>query len=538
MKLIFTFKHEISMGIYIYNTQSRKKEKFKSLSEKKIRIYVCGPTVYDHLHVGNFRGLIFFNLVRNWFEKKGFEVNFVYNYTDVDDKIIDRALKEGVSPKDLSEKYIKIFEEEVQTLNLKKPTRTPKVTEYIKDIIDFIDELISKNKAYEKRGSVYFDVQSFSKYGTLSNKNIHELMQNESIEEGRDKKHPSDFALWKKSKSNEPFWDSPWGRGRPGWHIECSTMIRSLLGDSIDIHGGGIDLVFPHHENELSQSEACTGKTFVHYWMHNNMLEFENQKMSKSLGNIQTYSDFLKNYNPEIFKFLMLSVHYRSILNFSPSQIGKSLVPLARIYSSLSFSEKMIQSQDSLEESQSDLKDLSEEMISSSCKTFAENLKAGDAAIEKALNDDFNTPIVIAKIFEIIKLYNFFCRRSALDKNEESQCKKVKSKNLEVKDEILSLREKGKISHDFFKWVRKWGKLMSLFQELPEEFLTHLDNLLLKREGLKREDIDRKVSERMEARKKKDFNLADQIRKSLTSMGISLQDLPNDKTIWEVSKNV
>lgn len=280
------------MSLRIYNTETGKKEEFKPIEEGHVKMYVCGPTVYDFLHIGNYRGAIFFNTVRNWLERRGYIVTYVYNYTDVDDKILNRAKEENVEPKVIAEKYIAEFQKDYKLLHLRPHSKNPKVTEFMDKIIMFISDLIEKGFAYELNGDVYFDVHKFKEYGRLSNKKLEDLESGYRIEVNDNKKNPSDFALWKSAKENEQSWESPWGAGRPGWHIECSVMATSILGDTIDIHGGGLDLVFPHHENEIAQSEACTGHKFVKYWMHNNMLEFGSQKMSKSLGNVRTGRSF------------------------------------------------------------------------------------------------------------------------------------------------------------------------------------------------------------------------------------------------------
>ncbi len=484
------------MGIVIYNSQSHKKEEFVPLTSGEVKMYVCGPTVYDFLHVGNFRGAIFFNLVRNWFEYRGFKVKFVYNYTDVDDKIINRANADGVSSQEISEKYIKEFETDFGNLKLRRHSANPKVTEFMDQIVAFVQDLITKGKAYAVEGDVYYDVHAFPEYGKLSHKNIEDLEAGVRIEVDSRKKNPADFALWKKSKEGEPSWPSPWGEGRPGWHIECSAMARGLLGDQIDIHGGGLDLIFPHHENEIAQSEGATGKQFARYWMHNNMLNFGSQKMSKSLGNVRTARSFMREYNAEIFKYLMLSAHYRSVLDFSPAQLEHVISGLARVYSALALATKAAQSP-------ADPKLAPE---------FEKALTDARAGVEKSLDDDFNTAEVIARVFEVVRTFNNLVRTPG----------PVTPKKAAIAKAFL----------DFTAWV---GGLMSVFAEPPAQFLQTLDDMLLRRKNLSRSEVDALVGERSAARAAKDFARSDELRAKLLEMGIQVQDSASGSE-WEVAK--
>ena len=483
--------------LYIYNTMTRKKEEFQPLVPGQVKMYTCGPTVYDLLHVGNFFGAIFFNLVRNWLEKKGYHVTFVYNYTDIDDKIIQRALKENVSSSNISEKYIQEFEKDFATLKLKRHTHNPRVTEFLPQIIKFIEELVAKGQAYELHGDVYYDVTKFPEYGKLSNKNIDELMMGARVEINEQKKHVVDFALWKSSKPGEPSWDSPWGQGRPGWHIECSCLARTLLGETIDIHGGGLDLIFPHHENEIAQSEGCSGKIFARYWMHNNMLVFSNQKMSKSLGNVRTGRSFMEEYNGEILKFMILSSHYRSNVDFSLSQIERSIGNLARFYSSLAFSQKLKNSGLSLVPVP---------------KIFFETITLADHKMTAALNDDFNTPEVMATFFEVMRIFNNLCRAPGQVKPEQQAIAEVYS-----------------------AWLKNHGEIMALFQEEPVRFLNTLDDMILRKRGLQSESINQMVADRAQARLDKNYLRSDELRSELSKMGILVQDGPEGST-WEVDK--
>ncbi|MBX7232558.1 MAG: cysteine--tRNA ligase [Bdellovibrionales bacterium] len=481
----------------IYNSRTQRKEPFKSIQPGQVRMYVCGPTVYDFLHVGNFRGIVFFSLVRYWLEKQGYSVKFVYNYTDVDDKIIHRAQKEGVDPQIISEQYIREFEKDFSALKLPAPTLQPKVTEFIGPIINMIERLLENGKAYVLNGDVYYSVLSFKEYGQLSRKNLEDLESGYRIDVDRNKKHSADFALWKSAKSGEPFWDSPWGQGRPGWHIECSSMATTLLGETIDIHGGGMDLIFPHHENEVAQSEGATGKTFVHYWMHNNMINMGQQKMSKSLGNVHTFRAFCSQNHPEVFKFMMFSSHYRSVLDLSDSTLQNAVAALAKFYSSLTWAEK-------LQKENLPLVPVPEK--------FQNLLSQAQDKIEAALNDDFNTPEVLAQWYEVLRHFNASCRTIGTLKPEQKAIAEV-----------------------YGPWLKTQGAMIALFQESPQNFLQQLDDQLLQKKGLQRNDINQLVQSRQKAREQKNFTQADELRKQLMTLGIAVRDHQNG-TDWEVEK--
>ncbi len=485
------------MAIRIYNTMARKKEDFVPIKPGEVKMYVCGPTVYDFLHVGNFFGAIFFNMVRNWLEKSGYKVTFIYNYTDVDDKIINRAIKDGVTSNEISEKFIVEFEKDYSRLGLKKHTMNPRVTQYLGKIVDFIAALVESKKAYVLGGDVYYDVTTFKEYGKLSNKNLDDLVAGTRVDINEKKRHVADFALWKASKPGEPSWPSPWGDGRPGWHIECSCMIYEILGETIDIHGGGLDLEFPHHENEIAQSEGRTGKTFVRYWMHNNMLTFGNQKMSKSLGNVRTGRAFIEEYNGEILKFLILSSHYRSQVDFSQEQIERMIGGLARFYSGLAFADK-------LRRSNLPLVPLP--------LTFENALLQADEKIEAAMDDDFSTPEVMAAFYEVMKVFNTLCRTSGKARPDQQAVAEV-----------------------FYSWMRKQGEMMALFQEKPQPFLNTLDNMILKKRGIDRANIDQLVTDRAKARVDKNYARSDELRAELTKIGILVQDSA-EGSVWEVDK--
>ncbi|MGE0632943.1 MAG: cysteine--tRNA ligase [Pseudobdellovibrionaceae bacterium] len=485
------------MSLVVYNSQSRKKETFSPLEAGKVRMYCCGPTVYGLLHVGNFRGAVFYNLVRNWLEVSGFKVTYVYNFTDVDDKIINRAKEENVEAKEISERYIEEFKKDFAALKLRSHDSNPKVSDFMAPIISMVSTLVDNKKAYVVNGEVLFSIRDFPGYGKLSGRNPEELMAGARVEIATHKRDPLDFALWKPAKEGEPSWASPWGPGRPGWHIECSAMASSILGEQIDIHGGGMDLIFPHHENEIAQSEGATNKNFVKYWMHNNMINFSGQKMSKSLGNITTMRDFYKEHGAEIYKYLMLSAHYRSTVDFSDDSIDLAISGLSRVYSALS------RVQDYISDSS---------VIEKEDAKFTAEITKFENGIKEALNDDFNTSEVFARIFEAVRLFN----------NQVRPGLKISS---EVKGKAQSL----------WTLIQTYGKLMSLFQEQPHQFLKQLDDRLLQKKNVKREDIDHLVEQRSQARAQKDFAKSDELRKQLTDMGIAVYDLANGSA-WEVAK--
>lgn len=484
------------MALVLYNSLSRKKEDFKSREPGQVKMYVCGPTVYDLVHVGNFRGAIFFNFVRNWLEFSGYQVKFVYNYTDVDDKIIRRAGEEKISSQELADRYVREFETDFKTLGLRPHDHNPRVTQYMEPIIEIIQKLIENGKAYVVEGEVLYSIAAFPDYGKLSGRQPDELIAGARVDIDQRKKNPLDFALWKPSKEGEPFWESPWGPGRPGWHIECSAMVRSLLGDEIDIHGGGSDLIFPHHENEIAQSEGCTGHPLARYWMHNNMFTFSGQKMSKSLGNIWRARDFMTDYHPEIFKYLVLSVHYRSLAEFSESTAELSIRALARIYSAMSLAESL----------------LVEAGETAPAPDYEKKLAAQWEKIEAALNDDFGTPEAFALLFELIRDFNQSYRRG------------------------MKLNPKTRKAVELFlTFVRRLGKYLALFQEEPQAFLVALDNQLLAKKNLQRDVIDRLVADRQKVREEKNFARADELRAELVALGIQVADTPQG-SFWEVQK--
>lgn len=454
----------------IFNTLTRRKDEFVPIEEGKVRMYVCGPTVYNYIHIGNARPMIVFDTVRRYFEYKGYDVNYVSNFTDVDDKIIKKANEEGVDASVISERFIKEAQKDMADMNVKEATYHPKATEEIDGMIDMIQTLIDKGHAYPVDGTVYFRTRSFKDYGKLSKKNIDDLEAGHreikvNGEEG--KEDPLDFVLWKPKKEGEPSWPSPWGDGRPGWHIECSVMSKKYLGEQIDIHAGGEDLIFPHHENEIAQSEACNDKEFAHYWMHNGFLNINNVKMSKSLGNFFTVREIAEKYNLQVLRFFMLSAHYRSPLNFSAELMEASRNGLERILTAIDRLRTLNLQGDTCTEEEN------------------EQIKSFDALVAKyeaAMEDDFNTADAISAIFEMVKAANIHVTENS---------------TAAFRDQVLSE-------------IIKLCDVLGIKTEKKEELLD--------------DEIQTLIDERQAARKAKNFARADEIRDELLAKGIILKD--------------
>ncbi len=460
----------------IYNTMSRKKEEFVPIRDHKVGIYVCGPTVYDYIHIGNARPMIVFDTLRRYLLYKGYDVNYVSNFTDVDDKIIKRAIEEGVPASEISERYIKEVKKDMHDLNVMEATTHPKATEEIPDMIDMIKVLIEKGHAYEVNGTVYFRTRSFPGYGKLSKKNIDDLEAGHRDEKhqlkvsGEDEKEDFlDFVLWKPKKEGEPSWTSPWGEGRPGWHLECSVMSKKYIGDIIDIHAGGEDLIFPHHENEIAQSEAANEVEFARYWMHNGFLKIDGEKMSKSLGNFFTIRDIGKKYPLQVIRFFILSAHYRSPLNFSDTLVESAKVSLDRILNAVSRLEDVKEAapdREMTEDEQKQKKQLTEYV----------------ARFEKAMEDDLNTADAISVIFELVKFTN---------SNVTSDSAK------DLVENALGT-------------IRQLCDVLGIITKVEKEILDS--------------DIEALIEERQAARKAKNFARADEIRDTLAAQGIILED--------------
>ena len=456
----------------VFNTLTKKKEEFVPLEEGKVRMYVCGPTVYNYIHIGNARPMIVFDTVRRYFEYKGYDVNYVSNFTDVDDKIIKKAIEEQVSAQEISQRYIAECKKDMAGMNVKPATKHPLATEEICGMVEMISELIEKGYAYEKNGTVYFSTRKFKDYGKLSHKNLDDLRSGgrSLLVSGEDEKEdPLDFVLWKPKKEGEPFWKSPWSDGRPGWHIECSVMSRKYLGEQIDIHAGGEDLIFPHHENEIAQSEAANGKEFARYWMHNAFLNIDNRKMSKSLGNFRTVREISEQYDLQVLRFFMLSAHYRSPLNFSAELMEASKNGLERILNATDNLKHLIASV------------AAEEMSAEEKEAFSKT-DAYVEEFEKAMDDDFNTADAIAAIFELVKYANTTATAES------------------SKEYLRGLLDR----------IVKLGDVLGLILDKKEELLDA--------------DIEKLIEERQTARRAKDFARADAIRDELLEKGIILKD--------------
>ena len=457
----------------IFNTLSRRKEEFVPLEPGKVKMYVCGPTVYNFIHIGNARPMIIFDTVRRYFEYKGYDVNYVSNFTDVDDKIIKKAIEEGVDAETISKRYIAECKKDMADMNVKPATTHPQATQEIQGMLEMIQTLIDKGHAYVAAdGTVYFRTKSFKGYGKLSHKNLDEMMsgfRELKVTGEENKEDPSDFVLWKPKKDGEPYWESPWCQVRPGWHIECSVMSKKYLGEQIDIHAGGEDLIFPHHENEIAQSEAANDKTFANYWMHNGFLNIDNKKMSKSLGNFFTVREIGEKYDLQVLRFFMLSAHYRSPINFSAELMEASKNGLERIITCAERLKELMGkvSGDALTETEQENKKSVDELV---------------AKFEAAMDDDFNTADAVSAIFELVKLANSTA-------NEESSKAYV---------ELLA------------GTIAKLSDVLGIITERKAEVLDS--------------EVEELIAARQQARKEKNFALADEIRQKLLDMGIVLED--------------
>ncbi len=477
------------MAIKLFNSFSGKKEEFIPVEDGSVKMYACGVTVYDHCHIGHARSAIVFDVIFRYFKSKGYNVNYVRNFTDIDDKIINKSLAEGIAWEKVGEKYIRSFYEDMDAMNVLRPTHEPRATKHIEDMVSLVEALIKTGHAYDVDGDVYFSVESFNGYGMLSKRTLEEMEAGARVGIDERKRNPLDFALWKSSKEGEPYWVTPFGKGRPGWHIECSAMSTKYLGSPFDIHGGGKDLIFPHHENERAQSEAATGIKFVNYWVHNGFVNIDKEKMSKSLGNFLLIKDFIKNYHPEVLRLFFLSTHYRSPIDYNDRSIEDSYSALYRLYYTL---ERV----DDLEKNKQGVEPQKHKEADEYEKLFTE-----------AMEDDFNTALALSYIFELSKMINKLIDQ----KGENSSPIVFYSRNV-----MLGL-----------------ANTLGLLQDDFETFESKEKERHLARLGLTAQKIEEMINERIEARKNKNFKRADEIREMLSRDGILLLDTPKG-TEWRI----
>ena len=493
------------MALRVYNTQTRRKELFEPVKADKVGLYVCGITAYDTCHVGHARSAVVFDVMARFFKHRGYDVTFIKNFTDVDDKIINKANALGRTIGDIAEQYIREHNEDMDALGVKRPTVAPRATEHIDGMIRLIETLLQKDLAYVSGGDVYFSVGNFTEYGKLSGRSLDEMMAGARVDINEKKRNPLDFALWKASKENEPWWKSPWGKGRPGWHIECSVMSQKYLGDTFDIHGGGEDLIFPHHENEMAQSSGASGKPFARYWLHNGFVRVDHEKMSKSLGNFATIRDMLKLYHPEVLRLFILQSHYRSPLDFAETSIHEARLGLERFYALLK----------SVKDVLSVVTNVDTPPVESFSKPGAEmlnRLQLLKTQFLEAMEDDFNTARAIGYLFDTVRQANNYLE--------------LTKKGAPSQEKIAILREIKEIMTEI-------GEVLGLFQEDPDMYF-RLDR---EREAVKRgldiTEIERFLEERNLARAKKEWTKADQIRIDLAARGVTLKDGPSGTT-WMI----
>ena len=480
----------------LYNTMTNKIEEFKTIEENKVKMYVCGPTVYNYIHLGNARPIVVFDTLARYFKYKGMEVDYVQNFTDVDDKIINKSIEEGISASEVSEKYIKCFFEDINRLNILESVKRPKVTENMAEIIEIIQKLIDNEFAYEKDGDVYFEVKKYKDYGKLSNQKIEELELGARIDVSEIKKNPMDFALWKKKKKEgEPFWESPWGQGRPGWHIECSAMAKKYLGDTFDIHGGGQDLVFPHHENEIAQSKCAYHGNFANYWLHNGFIQINGDKMSKSTGNFFLLREILEKFSGNAVRLFILSTHYRKPINFSFENMEDTKKALQNIVKSMNKFEGIVE------------KYKNEKTVEIKNLDFSQKIDEFDKKFEDAMDEDMNTPQALATIFDQIRETNKFISVN--------------------KDELSKIYSEIEKSYESLK--RKIGNVFGIEIEM--------ENSAKEEDGenmeLTKKLIELLIKLRSEARSKKNFKLSDEIRDELKVLGVEIKDNRDGTTDYD-----
>jgi cysteinyl-tRNA synthetase len=486
------------MPLRLYNTLSGEKELFVPRVPGKVGMYVCGVTVYDLCHIGHARAGIVFDMIYRYLQFAGYEVTYVRNYTDIDDKIINRANQEGTDYRTIAERYIATFDEDMDRLGMRRPTLEPKATEHIDDIITIIQQLIENGHAYATEGDVYFSVETFGEYLKLSKRNLEDMQAGARVEVDERKRNPMDFALWKSSKPGEPWWESPWGQGRPGWHIECSAMSMRFLGPSFDIHGGGKDLVFPHHENEIAQSECANGCQFVKYWLHNGFVNINSEKMSKSLGNFFSIREVLQLFHPEVLRFFILQAHYRSPLDYSDQNLREAQAGLARIYEALAGLDA------ALAEQADDLQTVP------SAAELAEKAAGLEPRFREAMDDDFNTAQALGILFDTVRTLNRFLAEGG-------------GRNTESRPALEQLRRS----------VDRIGDVLGLFQTRAADWLAEREAEKSRQLTVTEQEIQSLITERAEARKAKNFARSDEIRDYLLANNIQLVDTPQGTT-WKV----
>ncbi|MBA3008304.1 MAG: cysteine--tRNA ligase [Proteobacteria bacterium] len=490
------------MPIQTYNTLSRRKEPLKPLENGQIKLYVCGITSYDLCHIGHARSALAFDMIVRYLRYRGYTVTYIRNFTDIDDKIINRAAEQGTNASALAQRFIDEFYVDMDRLGVDRPTFEPRATEHIQEMIDLITELIDKGLAYPSGSDVYYSVNGFPEYGKLSGRNLDDMQAGARIAINENKTNPMDFVLWKGSKPGEPIWDSPWGPGRPGWHIECSAMSRKYLGDTFDIHGGGKDLIFPHHENEVAQSEGASGKKSVNTWIHHGFVTISDEKMSKSLGNFLTIRDVLKHYHPEVLRFFIFSTHYRNPLDFSETAMADATAGLDRLYECMATID--------------DLSDagISEEKTATASPKDSKKLHTIEERFQKAMDDDFNTAMAMGILFDAVKVINKICQQLPVNPSQP---------------DITLLKESGVI-------IKKLAAIMGLLQEDARKYLQQKKAALLNGLDIGEQKILQLIQERKDARAAKDWARGDTIRDQLLAMGIELKD-SSSGTTWEIKRS-
>lgn len=488
-----------------YNTMSNKIEEFETIEKGKVKMYVCGPTVYNYIHLGNARPIIVFDTLARYFKYRGYDVTYIQNFTDVDDKIIKRANEEGISVKEVTEKYIKGFFEDIESLNISDDIVRPKVTENMPEIIEIIKKLINEGFAYEKDGNVFFEVKKFEEYGNLSNQKIDELEIGARVDIMEEKNNPLDFALWKRKKEEEPYWESPWGQGRPGWHIECSAMAKKYLGDTFDIHGGGQDLVFPHHENEIAQSRCAYHGNFANYWLHNGFIQVNGDKMSKSLGNFFLLREILGKFPGNVVRLFILGTHYRKPINFSMDNMEDSRKTLKNIITSMNNFSEII---GKFSDKGSHEGEVSDNTGNNSINEFKEKVNELDKKFMEAMDEDMNTPQALAVIFDQIK----------------------ETKKFSVN--VSSGEEAEALNYSYNSLGKKLKEVLGIELVLEEENKNFKNN-----DKLTGNLIELLIKLRADARKEKNFKLSDEIRDNLKELGIEIQDNKDGTTGYMIQSN-